>query len=149
MKRREFITILGGIAVTWPLAARAQRTDPMRRIGVLMAYAEGDREGRSWVAAFREGLQKLGWAEGSNLRIDARWGAIDVGSMQDFASELVALQPDLILTQNTPATAAVLQKTRSIPIIFGTLPTQSVADSYRACSGRAATSLASSISKPR
>ncbi|MBR1192378.1 ABC transporter substrate-binding protein [Bradyrhizobium sp. AUGA SZCCT0160] len=116
MRRRDFIALAGGAAAGWPLTARAQQ--PMRRIGVLMGYAENDREGQAFVAAFREGLQKLGWAEGRNIRIDTRWAAADVKTMQRFAKELVALQPDLILTQNTPTTAAMLQQTRTIPIIF-------------------------------
>ena len=118
MRRREFITLLGGAAATWPLAARAQQPERMRRIGVLMGYAENDREGQAFVAAFREGLQKLGWAEDRNIRIDFRWAASDVESMQRFAKELVALQPDLILSNNTPTTAALLQQTRIIPIVF-------------------------------
>ena len=117
MQRREFITLLGG-TLALPLTARAQQPERMRRIGVLMAYAERDREGQAWVGAFREGLQKLGWTEGRNIRIDTRWGAADVETMQRFAKELVTLQPDLILTQNTPTTAAMLQQTRTIPIIF-------------------------------
>jgi putative tryptophan/tyrosine transport system substrate-binding protein len=118
MQRREFIRLLGGAAAAWPLAARAQQPDRMLQIGVLMAYAESDREGQAWVAAFREGLQKLGWTEGRNIRIDTRWAAADAEAMQRFAKELVALQPDLILTQNTPTTATMLQQTRTIPIIF-------------------------------
>ena len=121
MRRREFITLLCGAATTWPLAARAQQPDRMRRIGVLMGFAESDREGQAFVAAFREGLQKLGWAEGRNIRIDYRWTALDKELMQRFAKELVALQPDLILTQSTPATAVLLQQTRTIPIVFGLL----------------------------
>ena len=117
MQRREFITLLGG-TLALPLTARAQQPERMRRIGVLMAYSERDREGQAWVAAFREELQKLGWAEGRNIRIDTRWAAADVEAMQRFAKELVTLQPDLILTQNTPTTAAMLQQTRTIPIIF-------------------------------
>ena len=117
MQRREFITLLGG-TLALPLTARAQQPERMRRIGVLMAYAESDREGQAWVAAFWEELQKLGWTEGRNIRIDTRWAAADVQAMQRFAKELVALQPDLILTQNTPTTAAMLQQTRTIPIIF-------------------------------
>ena len=118
MKRREFITLLGGAAAAWPLAARAQQPDRMRRIGVLMAYAESDPEAQARVAAFREGLQKLGWTEGRNIRIDTRWAAADAEAMQRFAKELVALQPDLILSPTTPTTAALLQQTRTIPIIF-------------------------------
>jgi putative ABC transport system substrate-binding protein len=122
MQRREFITLLGGAAaaspVSWPLAAHAQQPGGMRRLGVLMAYAESDSEGQAFVAAFREGLQKLGWAEGRNIRIDARWAMANVEAMQRFARELVALQPDLILSHSTPSTAALLQQTRTIPVIF-------------------------------
>jgi putative ABC transport system substrate-binding protein len=116
--RRQFISALGGAAVTWPLTAHAQ-PGRMRRIGVLMAHAEGDREFEDYLAAFREGLQKLGWTEGRNIRIDARWGALDgAEARQRFAEELVAREPDVILTQNTPPTASMLQQTRTIPIIF-------------------------------
>src|SRR5262249_41028741 len=97
MRRREFITLLGRAT-----AARAQQAERMRLIGVLMAYAESDPEGQAWVAAFREALQKLGWAEGRNIRIDTRWATPDVEAMQRLAKELVALQPDLILSQSTP-----------------------------------------------
>jgi putative ABC transport system substrate-binding protein len=117
MQRRPFITLLGGAAVAWSFAARAQG-ERMRRIGLLMGYAESDREGQANVAAFRGGVQKLGWTEGRNIRIDTRWAAADADLMQRFAQELVALEPDLILTQNTPTTALVLQQTRTIPIIF-------------------------------
>jgi ABC-type uncharacterized transport system substrate-binding protein len=118
MKRREFITLIGGAAVTWPLAARAQQPERMRRIGVLMSYAESDGEGQALVAEFQKGLQKLGWAEGRNIRFDYRWAALDAELMQRFAKELTALQPDLIFSHNTPTTAAMLQQTRTIPIIF-------------------------------
>jgi putative ABC transport system substrate-binding protein len=117
MKRREFITLLGG-AAAWPIAARAQQADRMRLIGVLMAYAESDTEGQAFVAALREALQKLGWTEGGNIRIDTRWATPDVQLIQRVAKELVALQPDLILSPNTPTTAELLQQTRTIPIIF-------------------------------
>jgi putative tryptophan/tyrosine transport system substrate-binding protein len=117
LQRRQFITLLGGAAVTWPLAARAQQPDRMRRIGVLMAHSENDREGQAFVAIFRETLQKLGWSEGRNIRIDTRWAA-EVELMPGFAKELVALQPDLILANNTPTTAAVLQQTSTIPLVF-------------------------------
>src|SRR5262245_52574201 len=118
MRRREFITLLGGAAAVWPLAARAQRPERMRRVGVLMGYAESDREGQANFAAFQGGLQKLGWTEGRNIRIEARWASADADLVRRFAKELVALQPDLIVTQNTPITAAMLQQTRIIPIIF-------------------------------
>ena len=117
MRRREFIALLGGVAA-WPLPLSAQQPDGMRRIGVLMAYGESDREGQAWVAAFREGLQKLGWTEGRNIGIDIRWPTADEELIERFAKELVALRPDLILTQNTPTTAAILRQTRTIPIIF-------------------------------
>ena len=91
----------------------------MRRIGVLMSYAESDPDARAWYAAFREALQKLGWTEGSNARFDARWAAPDeMESMRRFAAELVAMQPDIILSSTTPTTTALLQQTRSIPIVF-------------------------------
>jgi putative ABC transport system substrate-binding protein len=117
MKRREFITLLGGTAAAWPLAALAQQPDRMRRIGVLMSASENDSEYQAYLAAFEEGLQKLGWSEGRSIRIDHRW-APDVELMQRYAKELVALEPDLILSQNTPTTASMLQQTRTIPIIF-------------------------------
>ena len=118
MRRREFLKLVGGSAVAWPLVARAQQPERIRRIGVLMGYAESDRQGQANVAAFRMGLQKLGWTEGRNVAIEYRWAAAEADLVQQFAKELVALQPDLILTQNTPITAAVLQQTRTIPIIF-------------------------------
>jgi len=94
LKRRKFITLLGG-AAAWPLAARAQQAERVRRIGVLTAYSESDPEAQARVAAFRKGLQTLGWAEGRNVRIDIRWAASDAALMQRFAKELIALQPDL------------------------------------------------------
>jgi putative ABC transport system substrate-binding protein len=104
MQRREVITLLGS-AATWPLAARAQEGERVRRIGVLSGLAENDPEGRAHVAAFQEGLQKLGWTEGRNVRIDVRWGTTEAATMQRLASELVAQQPDPIVTQNSPGTA--------------------------------------------
>jgi putative tryptophan/tyrosine transport system substrate-binding protein len=119
MKRRAFIALIGG-AVAWPLVARAQQPERMRRIGVLMPFAADNLDlGQARFAALREGLEKLGWTEGRNIRIDTRWTTTgDVESMQRFAKELVALQPDLILTQSTPITATLLQETRTIPIVF-------------------------------
>jgi putative tryptophan/tyrosine transport system substrate-binding protein len=120
MRRRNFIALLGG-AAAWPLAARAQQSRPMRRIGVLMGYAESDPDAQAWVAAFREGLQELGWTEGSNIHIDTRWATPgNMEAVQRFAQELVALQPDLILSSSTITTTALLQQTRTIPIVFGT-----------------------------
>jgi hypothetical protein len=93
----------------------------MRRIGVLMSFAESDAEAQAYVAAFRDGLQKLGWTEGRNIRIDYRFGAANVEAMQQLAKEIVALQPDLILSQSTVTTASLLQLTRAIPIIFASV----------------------------
>jgi putative ABC transport system substrate-binding protein len=118
MRRRGFIALVGGAAV-WPLAARAQQPQGIRRIGVLMGYPEGDSEAQSYVAAFRDGLRALGWTDGRNTRIDIRWVTPgDAESMQRFAEELVTLQPDVILSQTTPATAALRQQRRAIPIVF-------------------------------
>jgi putative ABC transport system substrate-binding protein len=119
MRRRDFITVLGGAAAAWPLAARAQQGERMRRIAVLMAHPESDREFQSYLTAFREGLSERGWMEGRNIRIDARWGALeDTQSRQQSAKELLALEPEVILTQNTPPTVTMLQLTRTIPIVF-------------------------------
>ena len=118
MNRRDLIALLGGTAATWPLGVRAQQPEQMRRIGVLMGFAESDHGAQSGVAGFREELRKLGWMEGRNIEIDTRWAAADVESMKRFAKELVALQVDLMVTGSTPATAAMLQQTRTIPIIF-------------------------------
>jgi putative tryptophan/tyrosine transport system substrate-binding protein len=118
VRRREFITLLGGTAVAWPIAARAQQPERMRRIGVLMGYPENDLEGRAYFAAFREGLEKLGWVEDRNIRFDTRWAPPeDVESRRRFAKELVVRQPDLILSGVTPTTAALLELTRTIPIV--------------------------------
>jgi putative ABC transport system substrate-binding protein len=119
LRRREFITLLGGAAASWPLAALAQQPDRMRRIGVLMGFPESNAETQAYIAAFRDGLKKLGWTEGRNVRIDTRWATpADADSMQRFAKELVALRPDLILSNTTPTTAALLQQTRTIPVVF-------------------------------
>src|ERR671920_823115 len=116
MRRREFIGLLGG-AVAWPVAARAQPTERMRRIGVLVSLAENDPEMKQRLAGFREGLEKLGWSEGGNVRIDYRFAP--AGTQAHLLTrELIALQPDVILAQSTPATAALKPETSTIPIIF-------------------------------
>jgi putative ABC transport system substrate-binding protein len=117
MRRREFITLIGG-AAAWPLKARAQQPGGIRRVGVLMGVPENDAEYQAFLAAFRNGLQELGWAEGRNIRIDTRWAGLDVELVQRFAKELIALQPDLILSQSTPTTAVLKQQTSTVPIIF-------------------------------
>ena len=118
MRRREFITLLGGATVAWPLAARAQQSERVRRIGVLIAFPESDPEYQADVSAFRDGLQKLGWTEGRNIQIDSRWAGPEPEVIQRYAKELIARQPELILSSSTPTTAALLQLTRTIPIIF-------------------------------
>ena len=118
MKRRAFVALLGG-AAAWPLAAWAQQPERMRRIGVLMAYEESVAEAQAWVAAFREGFRKLGWTEGGDFQIDVRWATGDKATITRFAKEMVESQPDLILSSSTPTTAALLEQTRAIPIVFG------------------------------
>src|SRR5215510_16514144 len=113
MKRREVITLLGGAAATWPLAARAQQGEQVRRIGVLMPLAADDPEGQSRVAAFAQGLQQSGWTIGRNVRIDTRWAAGDAERIRRYAAELVALTPDVILVVGAPATGSLLQATRA------------------------------------
>ena len=114
MRRRDFITLFSGAAVAWPLAARAQQAGRKRLVGVLMGYAENDPAAQSGVATFRGALAKLGWTEGSNLRIEVRWG-------RTFAKELVDLRPDVILSQTTVVTDALARETKTIPIVFVTV----------------------------
>jgi putative tryptophan/tyrosine transport system substrate-binding protein len=121
VKRREFITLLGG-ALAWPLTARAQRPDRMRRVGVLMHLAADDPEGQRRVAAFLQGLQEAGWAIGRNVNIDMRWAAGEADRFPRYAMELVALAPDVILASATPSVRAVQQTTRTVPIVFVLVP---------------------------
>ena len=118
MKRRTFITLLGGAAVAWPLAARAQETQRVRRIGVLMNTSADDPEGQARIAAFHQGLQEWGWTLGRNARIDVRWGAVDADNSRRYAAELVALAPDVILASASAAMGALQQTTRTLPIVF-------------------------------
>jgi putative ABC transport system substrate-binding protein len=118
MRRRDFITAFGGAAVVWPLGVRTQQAEKMRHIGVLMAYAKGDREGQVWVAALRHGLLKLGWEEGRNIQVTYGWAAADAEMRQRISKKFVAAQLDLILTQNTPTTESMVRQTRTILIIF-------------------------------
>jgi putative tryptophan/tyrosine transport system substrate-binding protein len=118
VKRREFITLLGGAAVAWPLAPRAQQGERARRIGVLMNLAADDEEGQARIAAFLQGLQQLGWTDGGNVRIDYRWAAGDTGRFQIYAEELLALAPDVILASASPSVQALQRATRTVPIVF-------------------------------
>jgi len=117
MRRREFITLIGSAAVV-PLVARAQPSESMRRVGVLMSTAADDREGQARIAAFRQGLQKLGWTEGQNVRLDIRWGGGDADLDRRFAAELVALTPDVILATASSTVAALQGATRTVPVVF-------------------------------
>jgi putative ABC transport system substrate-binding protein len=117
MRRREFIAGIGA-ATASPFVALAQKPDRTRRIGVLMSLGEHDPEGKAQLSGFTKGLADLGWSDGPNLRIDVRWGGGDVNNIRTFAKELVAMQPDLILAQGTPVTAALQRETRTIPIVF-------------------------------
>jgi len=118
MRRREFITLLAAATVIRPPAAYAQQPTRSRLVGVLLGFAESDRDAQSGLALFREELRKLGWTEGRNIEMEIHAAGGDAESIKRFAKELVALQPDLIVTSSTPATAAVLQQTRTIPVIF-------------------------------
>ena len=117
MRRREFIVQLGSVAASWPLVARAQQRDGVRRIGVLMS-APDDPEGQARFAAFRQGLQKLGWSEGINLQLDIRWTAGNADLERRYAAELVALTPDVILATASPTVAALQAATRTVPVVF-------------------------------
>jgi putative ABC transport system substrate-binding protein len=129
MKRREFITLVGGAAVAWPLAARAQQTERVRRVGVLMSVAADGPDGQPRLAAFLKGLQALGWTDGRNVRIDTRWGAGDAERARKYAAELVALGPDVILASGDHSVVASQQATRTVPIVF-TLVSDPVGTGY-------------------
>jgi putative ABC transport system substrate-binding protein len=118
LNRREFITLLGGAAAAWPLAARAQQGERVRRVGVLMGLAADDPESQARLAAFAQGLQQAGWTVGQNLRIDYRWGAGNANTMRKYAAELVALAPEAILAHSSAAVAPLLQASQTIPIVF-------------------------------
>jgi putative tryptophan/tyrosine transport system substrate-binding protein len=118
IERRKFLATLLGGAAAWPVAARAQQGERMRRIGVLMGQAANDPEGQARIAAFLQGLQELGWSVGRNVRIDIRWSAGNADDTRKYAAELVALAPDIILASTTPSAGALLQATRTVPIVF-------------------------------
>jgi putative ABC transport system substrate-binding protein len=118
MKRRDVFGIVGGAAVAWPLVARAQQPDRVRRIGILMAYAEDNPEGKPRIAAFAQGLRELGWTDGRNIRIDYRWSAGNAERNRKYAAEIVSLSPDVILAGNTSTVGPLQQATQTIPIVF-------------------------------
>ena len=120
MRRREFITLLGGSVAAWPLAVRAQQAERVRRIGLLMGVAD-DREGQARVTALKQGLQELGWTDGHNIQIETRFGGGDVGRIRADAGELVALAPDIIVGQTMPVIPALRQATSSIPIVMAAI----------------------------
>ena len=117
MKRREFITLLGGAVAAWPLAARAQQPERMRRVGVFMYWTPDDAEEQARLAAFAQALNQLGWSEGRNLRIDIRWAT--AADIRKHAAELVALAPDVLVAgTGTATTAPLLEAIRTVPIVF-------------------------------
>ena len=148
IRRREFITALGGAAV-WPLAARAQQGDRVRRIGMLQAGDENDPEEKRRYSAFTQALAGLGWTEGRNLRMDLRWGGDDINRLRALAQELVGLRPDIILTNGTPATAALQRETRTIPIVFASGGDPVASGIVPGLIDRVGTSPASPASNPR
>src|SRR5271169_4125020 len=118
MRRREFIKAIVGAAGAWPLAASAQQGEPMRRVGMLLPYREGDAEGQAVVAAFQRGLQDLGWTAGRNIQFDVRWAAGDPDKARTFAKELIGMAPDVIVPSSNQVTTIVQQETHTIPIVF-------------------------------
>jgi putative tryptophan/tyrosine transport system substrate-binding protein len=122
MRRRNFIALLGGAAAAWPLAAPAQQAERVRRIGVLMNLAADDPESQRRMTALAQGLQQLGWTDGRNVRIDARWGAGDAERLRKNAAELVALAPDVIVAEGSASLAPLLQLTRAVPVVFTIVP---------------------------
>ena len=118
MKRREFITLLGGAAASWPITARAQQPERMRRIGILLSAAADDSQFQAWVGAFVQALALLGWTVGRNVRIDTRWATTNAAEIRRHAAELAALAPDVILAHGTSTVGPLLQATRTVPIVF-------------------------------
>ena len=119
--RREFITLLGSVVAAWPLAARAQQSNSIRRIAVLMGFPEGDPHGQTYVLAMRQKLESLGWVEGRNIRIDYRWAGGDPEKARAFARELIGMTPSVIVTSTNQVTEIVRQETTTIPIVFASL----------------------------
>jgi putative ABC transport system substrate-binding protein len=140
MKRREFITLVGGAVAAWPHAARAQQPERMRRLGVLMAASEDDPLMQARITVFRQALAELGWTEGRNLKIEWRWTGGDITRVREYASELVRLAPDVLVANGTPNIAALKQATNSIPIVFVVVNDPVAQASLRAWRTRAAIS---------
>ena len=150
MRRREFVSLLGGAAAGWSLSAHAQQqSERVRRIGVLMAFDETDVRARNWLSLFDDELSKLGWSEGRKPHTDVRWAGDKVDRMRDFAKELVGLRPDVILSFGTPATAALQRETQTIPIVFAIVSDPVGEGLSRACPIRAEILLVSIIPRHR
>jgi putative ABC transport system substrate-binding protein len=139
MRRRKFITLLGGAVAGWPLAARAQQGDRVRRIGILLPVAADDAEFQTRVGAFLQGLQQLGWTIGRNVRIDTRWAGASASEIRRHAAELVALAPDVILAHGAPTLGPLLEATRTVPLCSRSSGIRSPPASSIAWRGRAAT----------
>jgi putative tryptophan/tyrosine transport system substrate-binding protein len=118
MRRRDFVKVIGGGAIAWPVAVRAQQPERMRRIGVLMGYPEGDKQAQAGANTLREGLQNLGWIEGRNIQIDYRWPGPDAEKARTFAKELTGMSAEVIVSSTNQVTAILQQETRTIPIVF-------------------------------
>jgi len=121
MRRRDFVTLLSGSAVTWPLAARAQQDQRVRRIGVIFPAAADDVEHQIWMGAFLQALAQLGWTIGRNMRVDTHWATANAAKIRQHAAELAALAPDVILTAGTSTAGPMLEATRTVPIVFATV----------------------------
>jgi putative ABC transport system substrate-binding protein len=145
MRRRDFITGIVGSAITWPLAARAQQVEHVRRIGMLHLTAADDPEGKGRNAAFVQGLAQFGWTDGSNVRIETRWAAGEAERIRKYTAELVALAPDVIVATGSVSVGPLLQATRTVPIVFVNVPDPSAPVSSIAWHGLAATRPALSI----
>jgi putative ABC transport system substrate-binding protein len=122
MRRREFITLIGGMVVSWPLTARGQQSERVRRIGVLLGQAIDDQQGQARIAALLKALQSMGWIDGRNVRMDVRWGAGNAQEINRYASELVATAPDVIVASGSAAVGPLLQATRTVPVVFVVVP---------------------------
>jgi putative ABC transport system substrate-binding protein len=122
MRRREFITLVGGATVAWPLAARAQQSQQMRRIGVLVGLAANDPQGQATIAALLQALQELGWIDGRSARIEYRWGAGKANDMRKYAAELVNFAPDVLVATGGASVGPLLQATRTVPVVFANVP---------------------------